>query len=184
MALDPISPSDRIRELSVINADIASLLESAGLALTSLTNKPLSPDQPDHENPDTPMVNSHSPPSLSVRQEAFTTHTEAYYTSLQSITARLRRQAYALEEAGILSPRGEEIIGLSVKHASTGKGAGGEAEKLENGGLGRFDIGWLNGRGNKVGEVKERELVEEARDLVEGVLERTREGEGKQEEMG
>ncbi|OQO01668.1 hypothetical protein B0A48_12705 [Cryoendolithus antarcticus] len=178
MALDPISPSDRIRELSVINADIASLVESAGLALTALTNKPLSPDQTNTENPDTLMIDSTSPPSLSSRQEAFTTHTEAYYTSLQSITARLRRQAYALEEAGILSPGGEEVIGLSVKHAPTGKGAGGEAEKLENGGLGRFDIGWLNGRGNKVGEVKERELVEEARELIEGVLKRKDEGEG------
>ncbi|OQO08047.1 hypothetical protein B0A48_06840 [Cryoendolithus antarcticus] len=177
MALDPISPSDRIRELSVIDADIASLVESAGLALTALTNKPLSPDQPNTENPDTPMVNSQAPPSLSVRQEAFTTHTEAYYISLQSITARMRRQAYALEEAGILSAGSEDGV-LGVRHAPTGKGAGQEGERLENGGLGKFDIGWLNGRGNKVGVVKERELVGEARELIEGVLERKAEGEG------
>ncbi|KAK6443721.1 hypothetical protein LTR95_000548 [Oleoguttula sp. CCFEE 5521] len=178
MALDPIFPSDRIHELSVINADIASLIESAGLALTALTNKPLSQDQPNTDNSDTPMANSHAPLSLSTRQEAFTTHTEAYYTSLQSITARLRRQAYALEEAGILSAGSEESGALGVRYAPTGKGAGQEVERLENGGLGRFDIGWLNGRGNKVGEVKERELVAEVRELVEGVLERKLEGDG------
>lgn len=50
-----------------------------------------------------------------------------------------------------------------------------EAEReapVTNGGLGNLDVGWLNSRGEGVERGKEGELVEEVRELLEGVVER------------
>ena len=41
MAQQTISAADRIRELSAINAEVAAMLQSAGLAIDSLTDRAL-----------------------------------------------------------------------------------------------------------------------------------------------
>lgn len=140
-----ISPSDRIRELAVINADVAAALTSASRAVSTLTTPSSS-----EEMSDTPEA----------QREAFAGSAQEFYSTLQGIAARLRRQAVALEEAGIITPDAVREGGATVK----------------NGGLGSFDVGWLNSRGNKVGRDKEAELVEEARDLLKDVLEKRESG--------
>lgn len=152
-----ISPAERIRELCAINEDVAAMVQSAGQAIDSLTNRPLSQAV---DGDDTQMVDQ---ATADARKEAFAEHTKAYYTSLQAVVARLRRQAYALEEAGIIAA---EPPGLSA-----GKGQGVEgSDRITNGGLGNLDVGWLNSRGNKVGAEKEGELLADAMNLLEETL--------------
>lgn len=181
MAFQQITPADRIRELSAINGDVAAMLESAGQAINSLTNRPL--NQGAEQDGDTQMTDSTKCVTLEERKEAFKKHTTAYYTGLQAIVARLRRQAYALEEAGIIAAEAPALQqrqtapAASPQRGQAGAAPAHEAERITNGGLGNLDVGWLNSRGNKVGVEKENELVEDAKKLLEEALAKRSEGE-------
>ncbi|KAI9699851.1 MAG: hypothetical protein M1820_007026 [Bogoriella megaspora] len=185
------TPTSRIRELSTISADIPLLLQSASLAVSSLTNRPLPSTShlPTHILSTLPP--STSPPSSSPSSSTpphktqFRDSAAAYYTLLQSISARLRRQVYALEEAGLVpeTERSGEWVpppqfmamteqkGPTEKDGANGTGGGGmEKVKIKegevvNGGLGALDVGWLNSR-------RERreggDLVAEGRRWLEG----------------
>lgn len=176
----PVAPAQRIRELSEINKEVATMLNSAGHAVNALTDRNLnlnpSPDE------DTQMTDDGNN-TISVHAEQFTKQTEAYFTGLQSVFAQLRRQALALEEAGIISPDADSALATNSTTwaAATPAGKQGlappesqrsDVERLKNGGLGNFDIGYLNSRGNEVGEEKEAELVNEAKALLEEIMER------------
>ena len=76
----------------------------------------------------------------------------AYYTTLRRIRDQLRAEVDALSEAGLLES--------SLDGSALGPGA-------TNGGLGDFDVSWLNSRAKDVGAGKERELVTELRVLLE-----------------
>ena len=157
MASQEVTPAERVRELSAINADVPAMLEAAGKAIGTITNNPLTKsgnsDEMDVEDGDSHVT-------IEQRKAAFAEHTKTYYTTLQAIVARLRRQAYALEEAGI----------IDAEAASKTSASGKETERVTNGGLGNLDVGWLNSRGNKVGAEKENELVEEAKKLLQEAL--------------
>lgn len=137
-----IPPAERIRELTTINADVAGLLTSASRAVSSLTTS----SSPEEEMPDTSEG----------QREAFAAAAQEFLGGLQGVAARLRRQAVALEEAGIITPDALREDGVNVR----------------NGGLGGFDVGWLNSRGDKVGRDKEGELVGEVKELLKDVLEK------------
>lgn len=178
MAGQPLSSADRIRELLEIDSDVASMLQAAGQAVNALTNRPL--EATGNENGDVAMTNS-TPATFEARKENFQQNATEYYTLLQSVVARLRRQAYALEEAGIISADANTISNITVKKAPPppappGSKPAQEGERLTNGGLGNHDIGWLNSRGNKVGADKEKELVEDAKKLAEDVLAQDEQG--------
>ena len=209
--------SDRIRELSSIDTDIPRLLQAAGLAVSSLTDRPLPRDT---SNGDEPSLSQKLPkhildnfdepvgapsesdsPSLAAHKAAFRDASASYYTLLQSISARLRRQVYALEEAGLISESVDKFAESSAAPAIPVPGLGGQAHVLHedgrqtarvsagiigqqqemekeapvtNGGLGNLDVGWLNSRGEGVEREKEAELVEEAKELLESILEKKR----------
>lgn len=189
MSQPQISSSDRIRELSAINADVPALLSSAGGAINALTGKAQAKATNGHTNGDIDMSDGDAPAegSLASHKEDFTKHTTAYFTHLQSIMARLRRQAYALEEAGIIAAEAPTLSTTSstepAQRAMPGQGPGArrgppgiggasrqateEAERITNGGLGNLDVGYLNSRGNRVGTEKEAELIAEAREMLE-----------------
>lgn len=181
MAGQEMSAADRIRELSAINAEVATLLQLAGQAINSLTNRPLEKSTEDDDDEDTKMTEDDALTSIDDRKAAFSQHTEAYYTTLQSLTARLRRQAYALEEAGIISSEAPGLSSSSQQQrqnapaagpgrTQAGEGTSSDSERITNGGMGNLDVGWLNSRGNKVGVEKEGELIGEARKMLEEVL--------------
>ena len=172
MSSAPFTSEERICELSSINAEVAEMIKQAGLAVNALTNRPLAIDDED-ENDDAVMTNGQQPPSAVERQDAFKKHTTAFYTGVQSVTARLRRNVYGLEEAGIIS--GE--TSASQQSAPPPKLGGGQKPKedlpqITNGGMGNLDVGWLNSKGNKVGAEKESVLLLEVRELIEGVVRR------------
>ena len=170
MASLDISPASRIRELSAINADIPAMLEAAGKAINAITNKPLV----NSEDADMEVAAEEGGKVATIeeRREVFEEHAKTYYTTLQAIVARLRRQAYALEEAGIIPAEAHTTLSSNAQRGQPGAAAAKESERITNGGLGNLDVGWLNSRGNKVGAVKESELVEEAKKLLEETLAR------------
>lgn len=182
-----ISSADRIRDLSSISSDIPTLLTSASAALSSLTGQ--SPD-------------SSTPLSLDASKSAFTEHTQTYFTTLQAVMARLRRQAYALEEAGIIGAEAPVLSGggsssaQQIPNSTQGAGVrrnipapatgpaqkpGDEVERTTHGGLGNLDVAWLNSRVGKSGLEKEGEVLAEAKRLLEEVM--RREGEGRDAHM-
>lgn len=168
-----VTPAERIRELTEINSDLAAMLSSAGQAINALTNRPVNTGNDE----DTQMTDDGSN-TVEAHKEAFKQNTEAYFTGLQGVFARLRRQAYALEEAGIITPESSLVTNVPARPVpgqqagATGQAQKSESERIKNGGLGNFDVGWLNSRGNKVGEEKEAELIKEAKELLEDVLAR------------
>jgi len=184
MATQTVSTADRIRELADINREVVAVLSSAGKAINALTNRPLNATS-DEDN-DTNMEDTREPATLDARKQAFQDNTKDFYDNLHAVAVRLRRQAYALEEAGIITPQATSLSSISVKSAKppptkvTQLGVRGppppqqveqQPERITNGGLGKQDIGWLNSRGNRVGADKEKELVEDAKKLLQDVLE-------------
>ncbi|MGI4794424.1 MAG: mediator of RNA polymerase II transcription subunit 11 [Janthinobacterium lividum] len=173
------------------------MLSSAGNALAALTNKPLNPDHNAAPSDDLQMDdgsgNTDADPAA--HKEGFTKHATAYFTHLQAIMARLRRQAYALEEAGIIATEAPTLstTGASepAQRQATGPGSfvrrGGsmamgtapmqqrpaptdDSERITNGGLGSLDVGLLNSRGNSVGIEKEAELIAEAKAMLQEMV--------------
>ncbi|PKY04793.1 hypothetical protein P168DRAFT_326578 [Aspergillus campestris IBT 28561] len=90
--------ADRIRQLNEVDKDVAQLIHSAGLAIQALTNA-RSGDAADR--------------SLEAHKARFKEATAQYFALLSSIDVRLRRQAYALEEAAILPPELSDVGGVA-----------------------------------------------------------------------
>lgn len=182
MASQTLSTADRIRELSDVNSDVATMLSAAGQAINALTNRPLNATNDDEG--DTDMDATQEPATLEARKQAFQQNSKDFYTNLQAVVAKLRRQTYALEEAGIISPEAATLSTISVQAPKQPSGPPGrpgqpgrptqqnveQPERVTNGGLGNQDIGWLNSKGNRVGADKEKELVEDAKKLFDDVL--------------
>ncbi|KAG9654534.1 hypothetical protein KCU77_g9185, partial [Aureobasidium melanogenum] len=172
-----VTPAERIRELLAINADVPALLSSAGGAINALTNRPPTAASTDGDD----MADVQGDNSAAAHKEAFTKHTTAYFTHIQSIMARLRRQAYALEEAGIIAAEAPTLSTTGAATEASGlarRGPAGQAQRqpaedgdrITNGGLGNLDVGLLNSRGNSVGLDKEAELIAEAKQMVAEML--------------
>ena len=138
-------PSDRIAELNEVDKSISTLLSSASEAVCILSNS--------SEN-----VPS-APKTLSSAQARFTKASSTYFSTLSEIEVRLRRQVYALEEAGLIEP-GDKRAGK----AGRALGAGGAGRT----GVGPLDPSWLNARAdNGVDFAMRRELVDQAKDFLE-----------------
>lgn len=143
-----LTPADRIAELNDIDGSISTLLSAASDAIGILSNSPASTTQPGVLR---------SPTSA---REAFTTAANTYFSSLSSIEVRLRRQVYALEEAGLIRP-GDDT------DTRRGRAIGSDPAAARVGG-GPLDPSWLNARASdKVGEGMQRELLAQAREFVE-----------------
>ncbi|CRG86450.1 hypothetical protein PISL3812_03456 [Talaromyces islandicus] len=152
------SSADRIRQLNDIDRDIAKLVNSAGLAIKVLAN-----DKSD--------ATTHK--SVEERKAAFKTATSQYFALLSSIDVRLRRQVYALEEAGILDSEAAGTVSGSFRGDTAGGGGAGSNAAVAAGaggaGVGQFnplEISWLNSRKDTVGKDKEAESWAAAREFV------------------
>lgn len=153
----PWTHQDRIRELASIESDVTKAVASAGSSLQVLTGR--SDDQ------------QLSPEEI---RDKFEGSTRDFMNAIQAVGARLRRQVYALEEAGIIPPtREEERIESTTATASTnpmdqlaGAKKVNAVMNVTNAGMGKFDVGTLNSKRDDVGRIKEAELWREARDLL------------------
>ncbi|KAE8443770.1 hypothetical protein EG329_001364 [Mollisiaceae sp. DMI_Dod_QoI] len=144
--------AERIQQLNDIDKSITQLLQSAGLAL-----KTLSASQSD------------SAQSSSNRREAFEHASNSYLKTLQTVDVGLRRQIYGLEEANII-PAEKAKKGKDGQDGSTMGGlktAAAAEPSSGDSGMGKLDIGWLNSRSGRVGRDMEAELWEKAKGFLE-----------------
>ena len=142
-SIKAFTPSERIAELNAIDQSVSSLLSSAAEAVGILSNS-------------TENVTS-APKTLASAQARFTKASSTYFSTLSSIEVRLRRQIYALEEAGLVEPGTEQ-------DAKAGRGA---ASQIGRSGGGPLDPSWLNARAdNGVDYAMRRELVDKAKDFL------------------
>ncbi|KAJ5769788.1 uncharacterized protein N7511_001839 [Penicillium nucicola] len=140
--------SDRIQQLNEVDQDVTKLIHSAGLAIQALTNsKPVPTDS--SPTPDG---------SLDSHKARFKEATSQYFALLSSIDVRLRRQVYALEEAGSLGP-----------DTDTGKSARTEASTGASNSANPMDISRLNSRKDTTGMDKEAEVWAAARQFVDSI---------------
>lgn len=183
MATQTLSSAGRIRELTEVNSDVASMLSAAGQAINALTNRPL--NAPNDDDNDTAMDDTQEPATLEARKQAFQQNSTDFYNNLQAVVAKLRRQAYALEEAGIITPEATSLSTISVQAAKPPpqnqpgrppQQTDQQPERITNGGMGNQDIGTLNSKGNRVGADKEKELVEDTKKLLDDVIAGSRDG--------
>ncbi|OBT77140.1 hypothetical protein VF21_05113 [Pseudogymnoascus sp. 05NY08] len=135
-----LTKAQRIQQLNEIDQSITKLLESAGLAVRTLTS-----------------INSPSETTSASRREAFTTATDTYLKDLHSVDVRLKRQIKGLDDAGVIRAEPE-----TEEEGDKGK----QATETKNGAI---DVGWLNTRSNKVGRDMEAELWEKARNFLDGL---------------
>jgi hypothetical protein len=111
---------------------------------------------------------------LESQKAAFTEATESYLSTLSNIDVRLRRNVYALEEAGLVHRDGKR-----------GQ-VGAHSEEARIGGNGPLDSSWLNARSNdSVSKGMDREIWADARKFVErlGVKSSGEQDGGAQDEM-
>lgn len=164
-----IAPSDRIRDLSSIDAEVPKLLRSASLAIQSLTGTP--PSDTDEEDmkdaSDAAESKAAREIDVSAARGTFDANNTAFLHTLQALGARLRRQAYALEEAGIVSSEAADAQPTQEQPARGQQGQIKASPQITNGGLGSLDVGWLNSRRDDVARGKEAELWMEAKTLLE-----------------
>lgn len=133
------TPSERIAQISEIDSQIAFLLQSAGQALQSLTNPSSTSD-------------------VESSRTTFRSNVRDYFSTLSAIDVGLRRQIYALQEAGLIQEGTAKDARDALARSDT-RSVG------ESGGL---DASWLNSRAkDKVGKGMEAELWERAGQLVD-----------------
>lgn len=153
----PFTIEENIHQLNAIDASIAQLMDHTTTALNALSIPSLSnppPSAPSASEPATkPTINP------AAQKEAFRSATNSFLATLHSIDVRMRRQIYALDEAGIVSlapvPRqGPDNSKASLKPNGVGS-------------VGNLDVGWLNSRGMRVERDMEAELWRDAKQFLE-----------------
>lgn len=135
---------ERIQELNEIDKSIPQLLQAAGLAIQILGS-------------------SSSATTLTSAKAQFLESVTTYFTILSSIDVRLRRQVYALQEAGLIAEG-------DAKDAKRGASASAAAAGGISGGGGQLDLSWLNSREDQVEKEMEREVWRRAKDFVEKLV--------------
>ncbi|OBW69744.1 MAG: ABC transporter [Aureobasidium pullulans] len=152
-----LTPAERIRELSAINADVPALLSSAANAVNALTTAQSMQPLP---TATTWLMLKATTPQLLTRKPLPKTQPPTSHTSNQSWLGYVVKRA-APETAG-LARRGPQ--GQPQRQPAE------DGDRVTNGGLGGLDVGLLNSRGNSVGLDKEAELIAEAKQMVADML--------------
>lgn len=138
-----ITPAQRIAELNNIDGNISVLLEAASEAMGILANK---------RSENVPFA------TLEAQQGRFAKAANTYFSTLSSIEVNLKRQVYALEEAGLI----REGLDKDAKRAKT---ADGGVESAVGGGP--LDPSWLNARADRAIEHKlQREIIDEVKTFL------------------
>lgn len=139
-----VTPEERINELNDIDQDVSKMLRSVSAAIGVLG-----------EN------NQHTRnPTLEDAQDEFKTHADSFYATLASIAVRLRRQAYALEEAGLI----EEGTRLDAQRATSMI----EDTSRRGDGDGMLDSSWLNARAkDTTGKALRAETISQLKEFLQ-----------------
>ncbi|KAK0626746.1 mediator complex, subunit Med11 [Immersiella caudata] len=185
----PFTPAERIQQLSQIDTDISSLLQHTSSALRSIANPPNSSNS-DQTSP--PFSTPTSDEAAAAALASFKEIQNNFISTLDRIDKHLKRNIYALEEAGVITLKatdgtaggeGAGNAGESRETIASGPAGSGRAKeivaRLDPDGVGRYgglDVGRLNMASSTVERDMERELWERA---LEQVVEERRETEGR-----
>ncbi|KAK3366082.1 mediator complex protein-domain-containing protein [Lasiosphaeria ovina] len=170
----PFTKVERIQQLGEIDKDIASLLVHASEAMKAVAKIPAAqPPAPDAAN-----NNDDDDDEAADAVANFTAAQTKFIDKLDRIDKLLKRQIYALEEAGIITLRTSAEPAMIE---TAGAGAEGRVKiipsRLEPDGMGKwgkFDVGYLNMSSNTVERDMEGELWFKAKEhLAAAVAEKT-----------
>ncbi|KAK0727427.1 mediator complex protein-domain-containing protein [Lasiosphaeria miniovina] len=169
----PFTKAERIQQLGEIDKDIASLLVHASEAMKAVAKIPAA-QQP----PPGAANNNDDDDGAADAVANFTAAQTEFIDKLDRIDKLLKRQIYALEEAGIITLRTSAEPAIIE---TAGAGAEGRVKiipsRLEPDGMGKwgkFDVGFLNMSGNTVERDMEGELWSKAKEhLAAAVAEKT-----------
>ncbi|KAI9155180.1 hypothetical protein HJFPF1_07756 [Paramyrothecium foliicola] len=154
-AHEPFTVEENIHQLNAIDRAIVQLMNHTATALNALTFSPSSKEA----NPGTEAPSDSLNPEA--KKEAFKSATDSFLDALHGIDVRMKRQIFALEEAG--------IVNLSSVTRQDAASAAPKASLKPNGSgtVGNLDVGWLNSRSTKVERDMEAELWDKARKFLE-----------------
>lgn len=137
--VDTFTPAQRIAELNKIDQSLADLLASASEAISVLANK---------------QDGVQKTASYHTQEQKFEKVSRNYSATLSAVEVGLKRQVYALEEAGLIQSGDEQ----DVKKARAV-----EARFDGISGGGQLDASWLNARADESIEQRmERQILEDA----------------------
>jgi hypothetical protein len=161
--------AENIKILSQLSESIPTLLHSAGSALSLLTD-PIHSSSDDSEAKQPPL-----PADDKLRRELFTAHVQKYYSTLRQVQTTLISQTSALEEEGIIPADAPTVSDLTARGGPSGfsdrigaRSTDGDSDKgLTNGGMGKLEVTWLKSQSKDISEVRERELVQEAKEWLQ-----------------
>jgi Mediator complex protein len=110
---------------------------------------------------------SHQPDtSTEDQEETFKSAMNDMLTTLHRVDVLMKRQIWALEEAGIIKLAAAERVTVDAEAKLLAKSS---LEPNGVGSIGNLDVGWLNSRSSKVERDMEAELWGRARKLLERV---------------
>ncbi|CAN8095627.1 unnamed protein product [Discula destructiva] len=167
----PFTRAERMGRLAEIDQDIVSLLSLSGKAIQSLGHQP----QTANRTEPTPQASDE-------QTQTFQDTMDKFLTTLHKIDVRMKREIFALEEAGIVtidkvkSKDDEDPADQQVSKASL--------EPNGMGMVGNLDVGWLNSRSNQVEREMEAELWTNTRKALENLARDAGAGAGAGADLG
>ncbi|KAK0635735.1 mediator complex protein-domain-containing protein [Bombardia bombarda] len=156
---EPFTTAERMQQLSAIDNDIASLLQHTSDAMKSIVHPP--------ETDANQAITANAASAFSSIQDEF-------INTLDRIDKQLKRQIYALEEAGIITLRAASDALPTENDVGPGGRAKVVAALLDPDGVGRygaFDVGRLNMASSTVERDMEAEQWRRAREHLARVVE-------------
>ncbi|KAH8595958.1 mediator complex protein-domain-containing protein [Bisporella sp. PMI_857] len=151
----PFTTAEHIQQINDIDQRVTTLLQSVGHALKLLTASKLQ---------------SSSATDAKDRREEFRNATNTFLKTLHAVDIGLQRQIMSLEEESIIPP---ETPKARERAARAGVDSSGPADKeivgINDGGMGKLDVGWLNSRGGRVERSMEADLWSSAKSFLETV---------------
>lgn len=161
-AYEPFTVEENIRQLNAIDQHMVQLMKHTATALNSLT---IPSSSETNQNKD-PAAEAAKPPlDPPAQKETFRSATDSFLTTLHTVDVKMKRQIFALEEAGIIDlapPKRQEAEGpiLTAQPILPSQRPNGV------GAVGNIGAGWLNSRGTRVERDMEAELWDKAKDLL------------------
>ncbi|KAI6776266.1 hypothetical protein HG530_000211 [Fusarium avenaceum] len=164
-AYEPFTVEENIRQLNAIDQHMVQLMKHTAAALNSLTI----PSSSESNQNNDPAAEATKPPlDPPAQKETFRSATDSFLTTLHTVDVKMKRQIFALEEAGIIDlapPKRQEAEGpiLTAQPILPSQRPNGV------GAVGNIGAGWLNSRGTRVERDMEAELWDKAKDLLKKI---------------
>ncbi|KAM0558259.1 hypothetical protein ACHAPJ_004948 [Fusarium lateritium] len=154
---EPFTVEENIKQLNAIDQQIVQLMKHTATALNALTIPSTSESNQNWDPSAEDSKPSLDPPS---QKDAFRSTTDSFLTTLHTVDVNMKRQIFALEEAGIINlapPQRKESNGpILASQKPNGVGA-----------VGNIGAGWLNSRATRVERDMEAELWNKAKDILQ-----------------